>query len=313
VPWSRAVRTALAVTVPFAVGLATGHADWGLISATGTLPASTLDRGGAHRVRLLRMGSATVAAALGYLLGEAIRGHGWGTVVAVTAVAAVSTLFGVLGAVASAAGLQLTIYTLIAAGRLLPPPWWSPSVLVLLGGAWTIGLAAIGWLLVRDQPRRDAVAGVFAAIAYLLSVVGTEAAEAARRSLTDALNAAYDAVFSARLREAGRDPETRELITLLNEATPVVEAAVTLLRENEPVPPEWPKVAAGLAGAIRTGSPPSDLPELPTASVGLTALQAAVASVVRVLRGRFGDSASGSPPPGTGSPPGRRPGWSCCG
>lgn len=52
VPWARAVRSAVAIAAPFALGLLLGDAPQGLLAAIGALPSATVDRGGPYHSRL---------------------------------------------------------------------------------------------------------------------------------------------------------------------------------------------------------------------------------------------------------------------
>src|SRR5689334_3783314 len=88
--WWPMLRMAVAVTVPLVAGFASGNAVAGLMPAMGAMNAGLADRGGAYRVRIVRMGAAGAAGALGYLVGAAVHGHGWWTVPVVVAVSVVS-------------------------------------------------------------------------------------------------------------------------------------------------------------------------------------------------------------------------------
>lgn len=287
-PLARAVRSALAVTAPFGLGLLLGHAPQGLLAAMGALPSATGDRGGAYRLRIVRVGWSVFAAAVGFLIGGAVQGSGLSTVLAVGAVAAFSGAVSALGATASSASLQLLVFTIIAAGRAFPPPLWMPPVLVLAGGAWALVLITIWWAVRREAPERDAVAAVYAAVANELEAVGSPGVEAARRELTRVLNAAYDTLTLTRLRSGGPELRLRRLVVALNEAVPLAEATTVLVRAGQRPPEELITRVRRIAHAISSGETvaPEDVPSedpLPAGDPSAAALEAAIRSAATAL------------------------------
>jgi uncharacterized membrane protein YccC len=315
IPWGGAVRSALAVAGPVAVGLALGRGSLGLIVATGALPAVVSDRAGTYRARTARMAGANVAAALGYIIGGLVVGTGWPAVVVPTLLAGLVTIASAIGSTTSAAGLQLLIYTIIASAKPFGLPWWEAPALVLLGGVWALGMAAVGWLSRPGDPERAAVAREFSAIADLLRAIvprdpkrgvadlaglqmghpdvgpaGFAADSAARRALTDAMTGAYDSVYGLRLREPGRDRGTRHLLAVLHAGTPLVEAAVALTREHRSLPAEIPDYVDSLAVSLREHRTPGPPVEVPGSSPSRIALRRALATVAEVM------NESGAPP-----------------
>lgn len=252
-PWARAVRSAVAIAAPFALGLLLGDAPQGLLAAIGALPSATADRGGPYRVRTFRVGLAVLAAAMGFLIGGLVRGNGWLTVLAIGAVAVVSGMVSAAGAAASGAALQLLVFTIVAAGRPFPPPVWMPPLLVLAGGGWALLLLTAWWVVRREAPERDAIAAVYEAVADELDAIGSPGVEAARRNVTAALNAAHDAVSLGRLRSGGHEPALKSLVVSLNEAGPLVEAATTALRARQRPPADFVTAVRRLAAAIAAG------------------------------------------------------------
>jgi uncharacterized membrane protein YccC len=229
-----------------------------------------------------------VAAALGFLIGGAVRGSASSTVVVVGAVAAFSSVVSALGATASSAALQLLIFTIVAAGRIFPPPLWMPPVLVLAGGAWALFLITIWWVVRRDAPERDAVGAVYSAIAGELEAVGSPGAEGARRDLTRVLNAAHDTIFLTRLRSGGPELPFRRLVVALNEAGPLAEAATALVRARRRPPGEQVATVRRMANAISSGETiaPEDVPSVDPAAASdsrVGALQTALRSAASAL------------------------------
>jgi uncharacterized membrane protein YccC len=154
-PWPRMVRAPLAICLPLAGGLVTGHTSVCLPIALGGLVSSVVDRGG---------------------------------------------------------------------GR--------SSGLFLLGAAWGLGLAVLGWVLNPSAPQREAVASVYRSIAQALRVVGTAAApwvpsvsDSARTpgpiALAKALAGVTDLLAGDTAAEPGLDTSSHSLRTRLSELTRV--------------------------------------------------------------------------------------------
>lgn len=329
VPWGAAARCGLAVAGPVAVGLALGRGPLGLLVATGALPAVVSDRAGTYRARTARMAGATVAAALGYVIGGLVVGTGWPAAVVPTVVAGVVTLASAIGSTTSTAGLQLLIYTIISAARPFGLPGWEAPLLVLVGGFWALGIAAVSWVSRPADPEREAVARELSAIAALLRAIvprepGRKVADleglrmgrpdvgparfaadsAARRALTDALTGAHDSVYGLRLREPGRDRGTRHLLAVLHAGTPLVEAAVALTREHRRLPSEVPDYVDSLAHALREHRAPGPPVEVPGSSPSRAALRQALATMAGAVDGSGGTRAptGGIPRPSPDAP-----------
>jgi hypothetical protein len=100
-------QAALAIAVPMAVGLASGHLAPGVLAGVGGLLATMADRTGPYLMRVRRVAAAAVFGGVaGLLIGTAINGRGWVAVPVMIAVAGVSALLSSVGAVWSAAGLR---------------------------------------------------------------------------------------------------------------------------------------------------------------------------------------------------------------
>jgi uncharacterized membrane protein YccC len=165
----------------------------------------------------------------------------------------------------SLGALQLLVYTALASGLVTPLPAVAEVSFFAAGAAW----AALGTLVQAatepSDPDRAAVAAVFTRIVELLTAVGTEGTEDARRELTTALNAAYDRVIRTRSLVAGRNRELSELAGVLNAAAPLVEAAVASARAGVHADPHDVTAVHALAAAV-TGD--RDLPADRPSSLG---------------------------------------------
>ncbi len=262
IPWLTAARAALAMVVPFAVGLALGQTVYGLLASLGTIPATMADVGGPYRLRILRIAAALLAAVLGFLIGAAVRGEGWQTALVVTIVGGFAAAISAVGAIASSAALQLVVYAIVGSGRVFPGPIWLAPAVLAAGGGWALALTALEGLKRGDAPEREAVSRTYRAIAQQLAAVGSPGAQSARQELTAALDAAYDALFAARLHAAGSSPAARPLFVALIEATPLIEAANALLYTDHAVPPAAVAAVERLADSVADARPPPPPPRL---------------------------------------------------
>jgi uncharacterized membrane protein YccC len=276
------IRAPLAICLPLAVGMVTGHTSVSLPIALGGLVSSVVDRGGPYLGRVERVATATIGgSAFGLVVGLALHGRGWVTVVVIMLVALVSALVSVVGDVGSVTGLQLLVYAVLGTGPLgMLRPWWAVIGLFLIGAAWGLGLAVLGWVLDPYAPQREAVGDVYRSIAQALRAVGTADFEPRRQAVTYAMNIAYDQVVTAREQES-------RLAALLLRADGVIEATLALAREPTRPDPELIEVVERIAKVISrpgTGAAPCVPPVSDSArSPGQLALGQALAGVTDVL------------------------------
>ncbi|HVX44887.1 MAG TPA: FUSC family protein [Mycobacteriales bacterium] len=260
VPWPAVIRAAVAIGLPLAIGDAIGRLDITLFVSMGALSGAISDKRGPYRVRALQISSAAVAGAIGFALGEAVYGRGWLPLAVLLLVAFGGSVIGSLGTLASGATTQLMIFTTVASGRDFPAAWWLPPLLYLLGGLWELALTLLGLLRDAASAERRAVATAFTALADLLDSIGTPQDVDNRRKLTEALNAAYDALLAGRVRSGGRYPAFRRFMGLLNSLTPTIETTVAALHAGKPLPPAVSTGVRAIGDAVLNRT---TLPELP--------------------------------------------------
>jgi uncharacterized membrane protein YccC len=249
-------RAAIAMALPLAIGLATGHTAHGAIASMGALSGVIGDTADAYRMRILNIAVPQLFGAIGITLGSAVYGHGWVAVAAVTGVALVSGMISTIGAVASVSGLLLLLNSVVGAGLPMPGAWWLAPILMAGGGLLVLLLALLAWPLRSGVPERVAVADTYRAVATLLDGCGddrTAAYDTARHAVTLSLNQSYDLVLAHRTRQHGQSPELTRLLAQLNAITPVVEAAPAAHLSGIPLPPEIPAAVRHLASAVETG------------------------------------------------------------
>ncbi|MGN6126731.1 MAG: FUSC family protein [Humibacter sp.] len=299
IPWDLAVLTAVAVATPVGVALALMAGDpalgasalgFGVLISMGALIASVSDRGGPGVDRFRRILMTSVSAAVGLTIGSLVFGNEAATLIVVTAAALVSGIAGVISANASQAALQFLIYSIVGSGIDfgLHPIWLTPLVF-LVGAGWRLALTGIAIAIGGGRtraPERHAVARVYLAIAAQLDAAGTGSADQARRDVTTALNDAYDLMIAARTNLAGRDPRWRSVVTLLNAATPIVEAVTTIVAEGAPVPAEVPNALRSIARSIEEQhAPPPVVPQPDRSTPGRAALSSSLRLVGSLLAG----------------------------
>lgn len=265
-PWGRALRAVLALALPLAIGFAAAEPERGVLLSIGALPVVLADRGGPYRQRAFRLGAAALAATVGYSIGVLTLGTPVLAAAVLVLVATASVLISPAGDNASQAGLLMLVFGVIGSGQYLDNVstaelFW----FFLLGTAWSLVVALAAWVVRGTNPERAAVSQVFVELAVLLSVEDELTSRAARRQLTAAMNTAYDHLLNARARISSRDAAYRDLLTLLSQATPIVEAAVALAATGKRAPNEVVDHVMNVASAVYANAP---LPQHPAIEEG---------------------------------------------
>ncbi|MFG2849935.1 FUSC family protein [Streptomyces mirabilis] len=284
VPWSAVVRGALAAGPLLLVAVLSGRTSVGVVAALGAMLAGINDRPGSRRAAVRRLGVPALAGAGGLLVGS-YAGQHVGAVTLTLLLTVLGLLAGAVsavGPVASGAGTQLLVAAAIGAGMPLPEPGWQRA-LFFVGG--------VGWLLVlrlalptpgaiagdyRFDGERDAVGGVYDAVAALLEAVGGPDAPGRRVALTAALDHAQDALGGPRLRPYASSAAERRLHAQYAAALPLAEAATALAWAGEAVPARAVEGPRRLAVAVRTSTHTGPLPAPARSAPALRALDDAL-------------------------------------
>ncbi|WP_339128734.1 FUSC family protein [Streptomyces sp. f51] len=268
VPWNAVLRGALAAGPLLLVAVLSGRTSLGVIAALGAMLAGINDRPGSRRVAVERLGVPALAGAAGLLIGS-YAGQHTGAVTLTLLFTGLGLLAGAVsavGPVASGAGTQLLVTSAIGAGMPLPEPGWVRALFFLGGAGWLLVLrlalptTAVNTGDYRFDGERDAVAGVYDAVARLLLAVGGPDASRRRVALTAALDQAQDALTGPRLRRYASSAAERRLHAQYAAALPLAEAATALAWAGEAVPERAAEGPARLADAVRTGAPTGPLP-----------------------------------------------------
>ncbi|MET8137389.1 FUSC family protein [Streptomyces sp. NPDC005251] len=268
VPWNAVLRGALAAGPLLLAAVLSGRASLGVIAALGAMLTGINDRPGSRRVAVERLGVPALAGAAGLLIGS-YTGQHTGAVTLTLVLTGLGLLAGAVsavGPVASGAATQLLVGSAIGAGMPLPEPGWVRALLFLGGAGWLLALrlalptTAVNTGDYRFDGERDAVGGVYDAIAHLLLAAGGPDAIRRRVALTAALDHAQDALDGPRLRRYASSAAERRLHAQYAAALPLAEAATALAWAGEAVPARAAEGPRRLAVAVRTGAPTGPLP-----------------------------------------------------
>ncbi len=295
-----ALRAALAIGLPSAVGLALDQSAAAALVALGALPAITGDNGGPYRNRALSIGSTVFGGALGYFLGVLVAGHGLWTSAAMTLLVLAASLVGTFNNIAAVATLQFAVYVIVGASLTTTLPPWLPSVLVGAGGLFGLALTLSGWVVNPIAPERAAVAMAYRKLAAMFAAIGTSRTMSARRDMEAAMTTAYDTVLAARRAAAGPSPRLARLAAQLQACTPLTNAALALARAGRALPRDCARVMNRLADRVEndaTPDPREDIAALRQA--GMDQLADALAQVQPLLDGgklSEADAFAGLPP-----------------
>ncbi|HEV3360467.1 MAG TPA: FUSC family protein [Pseudonocardiaceae bacterium] len=283
IDWKRAIRAAVSIAAPMAIGLAVNHLAIGIMFSIGSLVATVTSVSGPYRDRWRRSGLAVLAGAIGFLLGDTVGEHGWWTTALVVLVAAISALISGAGNNASLASLQLLVYVVLGTHEAAIV---GPGIAVgcfLGGAAFALLLSVAAWPVRATAPERALVAKVYDQLVAVLSAAGTPAAGPARQALTGALNTAYDALLTARSHLQGRDQIYRRLFVALSETTPVVEAVVALVNARHRPPKSLIDAVAAIGTAIHDDQPMPELDLPETGSPRVLALTEGLYGVIDAM------------------------------
>ncbi|MCW2931070.1 MAG: hypothetical protein JWM19_2032 [Actinomycetia bacterium] len=320
-PWGAMLLAAIAIWVPLAVGVATGNLLLGVVPALGAIMSVLVDQGGPYATRFRRVAIAGVfGGALGIVIGTAIHGRGWVSLAVLVAVAGVSAILARLGSVGSVTGLMLLVYCTVCTGPFGEVrPWWHTVLEFIAGVALMLLLFVPRWLLAPRSLERRLVATVYHDLAARLRAIGTDEAVAARHTFTTSLNAAYDALLTARSGDSGRMRQGTHLVAILNASHPMAEAATALRAAGEQPPSQVTDTIDRLANMIAECHETGDLPVLPpqwSVTPGARALRESMVGLSRVICGNWTPAVPVGTGTGSGSAgaadraarlPGRRP------
>ncbi|GAA4047093.1 FUSC family protein [Streptomyces shaanxiensis] len=284
VPWSAVTRGALAAGPLLLAAVLLDRVSLGVVAAIAAMLAGINDRPGSRRASVKRLGVPALAGAAGMFVGTYAGDH-VGAVPLTLLLTGLGLFAGgisAVGPVASGAGTQLLVAAAIGAGMPLPESGWQRVLAYLAGAAWLLALRLAlptpGSLAgdFRFDGERNAVAGVYDAVAELLDAVGTDRATARRVALTAALDHAQDALTGPRLRRYASSSAERRLHAQYAAALPLAEAATALAWAGEAAPARASEGPRRLAAAVRDNTHTGPLPAPSRSAPALRALDDAL-------------------------------------
>ncbi|MGH8091428.1 MAG: FUSC family protein, partial [Rudaea sp.] len=160
-PYTVALRNTAAVTLPLALGVASGHVGLGLGIAAGALNTMFSDQPGPYRLRLRRMLIAAAAAGVSAFAGYTLGGN---SVVSTLAALIWGIAGGLLVALGPDAGLvgmtSMILLVVTSADPRTPAEAMGPASLIFSGGVLLMLFAIAAWPWQRYRPERMALAQV---------------------------------------------------------------------------------------------------------------------------------------------------------
>jgi uncharacterized membrane protein YccC len=236
-----AVRNAIGVAAPLAIGTLAGGASLGLPTTVGALQTAFADRPGPYRLRILRMLGTGLAAGITSALAILASRSNAASVLLLLVLAFVAGLLLTGGPSATQVGVAGTAAALVI-GHTPGPPSVALHVglLVLVGGAVQTVLAIAAWPLGRHRPERIALAGLYRELATAARrAPGTSTGPPASDTLT---------AVRATLYGLGHDhgPSVEAYRVLLDEAERVRRELVVLTAAAERLGRERHPILAGL-------------------------------------------------------------------
>ena len=224
IPWI-ALRNAIGVLLPVAIGLETGHILGGLAVGTGALNVSFSDGQDPYRQRAQRMLASSVLTSLAVFLGGILGRHNTAAVLIAAAWAFASGLVVALGTTAADLGVISVVVVLVYSAQALTTEGAVYAGLLALGGGLLqTTLALMWWPARRYAPERASLASVYRELAKMAVAPAT--------SNTSLIVFAEAALNQPALASLGQDHsiEGERYRSLLNQAERLRLGLLTLAR-----------------------------------------------------------------------------------
>jgi uncharacterized membrane protein YccC len=244
-----ALRNAVGVALPLAIGEVRGDLTAGLAATIGALQTAFADRPGPYRLRIMRMLGTALAAAVTSALAVLASRSDLASVALLFVLAFGAGLLLAGGPSATQVGVAAVAAALIL-GHLVEGPSAAPHValLVFVGGAAQAALAVAAWPLRRHRPERLALARLYRELAAVARVPpGTKAGPPATDTLTEVRRTLYG---------LGHDhgPSVEAYRVLLDEAARIRREVSVVIGFAERLAAEGDPIRAGLVRECVTSS-----------------------------------------------------------
>lgn len=270
VPLPVGLRNTLAVVLPLAAGLASGHLQAGLGVAAGALNTMFSDQPGPYRQRLRNSLLSTAAAGLAALLGFLIGDMWLPMLLAVAAFGFFGGLLVVFGTNTARVGMTSIILLVVTAAMPTDPTQaLGGAALIACGGLLLTAFSLAAWPLQRYGPERQALAAVFAELAQLARQ--TTAQDDDVPALSDSITTLQHTLLG-RHRARGRAMEAFTVLLELAERIRLELTAQANDGELTAIAAPWREQAARVLDAVAEALKQGVAPE--PATRALAALQA---------------------------------------
>lgn len=258
VPLWVVVRNTLAVVLPLAIGLATGHVAAGLGISAGALDTMFSDQPGPYRQRVWQLALASLAAGLAALLGFLIGDRLLPMLIATAACGFFGGLLVVFGTDLARVGMTSMILLVVTAAtpRHSVADALGAAALIFAGGLLLMAFSIAAWPLQRYRPERHALALVYRGLASLARQ-GPGASDEAP-ALSEAMNTLQHTLLG-RHHAHGRAMEAFGVLLELAERMRlelIALAELPAVGGIEPVKQQAALVLEAIADALELGSPP---------------------------------------------------------
>jgi len=225
----KATRATLGVITPLAIGLATGHEEFGSFAALGALPAGFVSFRGVTRTRILAVILAATGMAVSTFIGAVAEAtHPVLLVPVIFIWAYAAGLLAALGPTALVVSLQWPVALLIASALPLHPAAAAVrALLVLAGGFWQALLVVLSWTVNRGSAERTALVQSLRALAQYAADLAAGSQELAPSATGAGRTAMHDP--NPLLRSA-----SRQHMQDLSEEAERIRASLTALAVGRP-------------------------------------------------------------------------------
>ncbi|BAY62873.1 hypothetical protein NIES22_29490 [Calothrix brevissima NIES-22] len=156
------LRAILALGVPIALGIITGHGAASAIAVMAAMFVNMVDVGGAYRQKATAMIAATIGVTVAFLLANLVSSSLWLALPTTFIVIFLAGLAGLFGSVAASVSLVISIMFVVALARFASFPDLSAvlwqCLLSLAGGIWAMVLSLGLWAIRPYTPVMESVA-----------------------------------------------------------------------------------------------------------------------------------------------------------
>lgn len=209
-PWRQSIRMALVTSIPLAYGFLSGQmASAIIVCLGGFLTTLSLLGTDPYHARFHRLIILTPFGMAGYVFGGTLAGHGLWTLAGVTVVTFASGLISGYGAVFSLSAMQMLVMTVISAHAPSTDSIWLMPLCFMIGAIFSALLLELEALFYPNRPERELLSHLFDGLSKLTRLtananVDKDEFEKARRAVTNAQSAAYQALIHDQSHRDGR-------------------------------------------------------------------------------------------------------------